>query len=47
MYPAELVRPMSEELTRNGFIGLTTPEQVTEILEKNEGTVLLFVNSFC
>ena len=47
MYPAELVRPMSEELTRNGFIGLTTPEQVTELLEKNEGTVLLVVNSVC
>lgn len=47
MYPAELVRPMSEELTLNGFKGLTTPEEVKELLEKNEGTVLLVVNSVC
>ena len=47
MYPADLVRPMSEELTLNGFKGLTTPEEVKELLEKNEGTVLLVVNSVC
>ncbi|NBU35281.1 MAG: BrxA/BrxB family bacilliredoxin [Bacteroidetes bacterium] len=47
MYPAELVRPMSEELTLNGFKGLTTPEEVKELLEKKEGTVLLVVNSVC
>lgn len=47
MYPADLVRPMSEELTLNGFNGLTTPEEVRELLEKNEGTVLLVVNSVC
>jgi len=47
MYPAELVRPMSEELTRNGFLGLTTSEEVKELLEKTEGTVLLVVNSVC
>jgi putative YphP/YqiW family bacilliredoxin len=47
MYPAELVRPMSEELTLNGFRGLTTPEEVSELLDKTEGTVLLVVNSVC
>jgi putative YphP/YqiW family bacilliredoxin len=38
---------MSEELTLNGFKGLTTPEEVKELLEKTEGTVLLVVNSVC
>jgi putative YphP/YqiW family bacilliredoxin len=38
---------MSEELTLNGFKGLTTPEEVKELLEKKEGTVLLVVNSVC
>jgi putative YphP/YqiW family bacilliredoxin len=38
---------MSEELTRNGFIGLTTPEEVKELLDKNEGTILIVVNSVC
>jgi len=38
---------MAEELTQNGFIGLTSPAEVSDLLEKQEGTVLLVVNSVC
>lgn len=47
MYPPHLVAPMSKELTDFGFEGLTTPEQVVETLENQEGTLLLVVNSVC
>lgn len=47
MYPADLVAPMARDLTDFGVEGLTTPEQVTEVLENQEGTVLLIVNSVC
>ena len=47
MYPAHLVAPMSKDLTDFGFEGLTTPEEVTQILENQEGTMLLVVNSVC
>ena len=47
MYPAELVAPMSKELTDNGFTGLTTPESVTSAIENMEGTALVVVNSVC
>jgi len=47
MYPPELVAPMSKELTDNGFKGLTTAEEVKEILDKKEGTTLVVVNSVC
>lgn len=46
MYPEELVIPMKEELTENGFQDLTTPEQVTELLKK-PGTTLIVINSVC
>jgi putative YphP/YqiW family bacilliredoxin len=46
MYPAELVVPMKEELTENGFLELTTPEDVEEQLKK-EGTTLVMINSVC
>ena len=46
MYPEELVIPMKEELTENGFKDLTTPEQVVEALEQ-KGTTLLVINSVC
>ena len=35
MYPEELVIPMKEELTENGFKDLTTPEQVVEADRKS------------
>ena len=46
MYPEELVTPMKEELTENGFKDLTTPEQVVEALGQ-KGTTLLVMNSVC
>ena len=46
MYPEELVIPMKEELTENGFKDLTTPEQVVEALGQ-KGTTLLVINSVC
>ena len=47
MYPPEIVAPMKEDLTVAGFQECTTPEQVDELLTKNEGTVLMVVNSVC
>jgi putative YphP/YqiW family bacilliredoxin len=47
MYPIELVKPMSKDLTDFGFAGLTTPESVDEVLSNKQGTVLLVVNSVC
>lgn len=46
MYPAEIVIPMKEELTDNGFSELTTPESVEDQLKK-EGTTLVVINSVC
>ena len=46
MYPAEIVLPMKEELTENGFSELLTPEDVDAQL-KEEGTTLVMVNSVC
>ena len=46
MYPAELVKPMKEELTKVGFEELQTPAQVEAALEK-PGTTLIVVNSVC
>ncbi len=46
MYPAELVRPMREDLTKAGFSELHTANEVDELLKK-EGTTLLVVNSVC
>lgn len=47
MYPLELVAPMAKDLTDYGFEGLTTAEEVDALLEKQEGTLLLVVNSVC
>jgi putative YphP/YqiW family bacilliredoxin len=46
MYPEELVVPMKEELTENGFAELLTPEEVESQLQK-EGTTLVVINSVC
>ena len=46
MYPAELVKPMREDLTNIGFEELHTPEAVDAALAK-EGTTLVVVNSVC
>jgi len=46
MYPEELVIPMKEELTENGFTELLTPAEVAAQLEK-PGTTLVMINSVC
>lgn len=46
MYPTEIVIPMKEELTENGFRELLTPEEVDDQLQK-EGTTLVMINSVC
>ena len=47
MYPEEMCAPMREDLTSVGFIALRTPEEVSELLDKKQGTVLVMVNSVC
>jgi putative YphP/YqiW family bacilliredoxin len=46
MYPEELVIPMKEELTENGFSQLLTPEDVINQLNQ-KGTTLVMINSVC
>jgi putative YphP/YqiW family bacilliredoxin len=46
MYPEEIVIPMKEELTENGFHELLTPEEVEAQLAKG-GTTLVMINSVC
>jgi len=47
MYPAELVKPMKEDLVNVGFEELLTPSQVDETIENTKGTLLIVVNSVC
>ena len=47
MYPVELTIPMAKDLTDFGFVGLKSPSEVQELLDKTDGTVLLVVNSVC
>ena len=46
MYPAELVKPMREDLTNVGFQELQTADAVDAAIAK-EGTTLVVVNSVC
>ncbi|MEI2824200.1 MAG: hypothetical protein BWZ05_00914 [Bacteroidetes bacterium ADurb.BinA245] len=46
MYPEEIVIPMKEELTENGFNELLTTEEVEAQLGKG-GTTLVMINSVC
>lgn len=46
-YSELMIRPMREELTRIGFEELRTPEQVDRLLQNNQGTVMVVVNSIC
>ena len=47
MYPAEIVKPMREELTVVGFDQCTTPESVASAINKKGVTTLVVVNSVC
>jgi putative YphP/YqiW family bacilliredoxin len=46
MYPAELVKPMREDLTKVGFEELHTVADVEEAMQR-KGTTLVVVNSVC
>ena len=46
MYPEEIVIPMKEELTENGFSELLTAEAVEKALAE-KGTTLVMINSVC
>jgi putative YphP/YqiW family bacilliredoxin len=46
MYPEEIVTPMKEELTDNGFNELLTPQEVENALQQ-KGTTLVMINSVC
>jgi putative YphP/YqiW family bacilliredoxin len=46
MYPVEIVQPMKEELTENGFVELLTPAEVEAQLQQ-KGTTLVMINSVC
>lgn len=46
MYPIEIVQPMKEELTENGFKELQSPDEVQAQL-KEPGTTLVMINSVC
>lgn len=47
MYPPQLVQPMKEELTTNGFTEMTTADQVDDVLRAEAGTTLVVINSVC
>lgn len=47
MYPVELTTPMSRDLNLAGFESLTTTEEVEEVLNATDGSVLVVVNSVC
>ena len=46
-YPEQMCAPMRAELTSMGYVELRNPEDVSELLDKKDGTVLLMVNSVC
>lgn len=46
-YMQSMIQPMREELTRNGFQELKTPEDVENAFESVKGTSLVVVNSVC
>ena len=46
MYPAELVKPMRDDLAGAGFEELYTSDAVEQAI-KSEGTTLVVVNSVC
>ena len=46
MYPAEIVIPMKEELTENGFAEMLSPSDVEKKIT-DHGTTLVVINSVC
>ena len=47
MYPPELVAPMREDLTAEGFNELLTSEDVDQAINNASGTALIVINSVC
>ena len=47
MYPEHLTASMKEELVKEGFMDLTSAQQVSELLENRKETTLIVVNSVC
>lgn len=47
MYPEYMVAPIREDLTSAGFEQLMTAQEVDQVLNEKEGTVLVAVNSVC
>ena len=47
MYPLEIVNPCREELTGRGFRSLETAQEVEEVLQHKDKTILMVVNSVC
>ena len=46
MYPEEIVIPMKEELTENGFKEMLTADEVEKSINE-KGTALVVINSVC
>ena len=40
-YPEEICKPMREDLTNVGFVELKNAEQVSDLLDKKEGSALV------
>ena len=47
MYPTDIVMPMAKDLTDYGFESLSSPEAVDSMIENQQGTALLVINSVC
>jgi len=46
-YPEYMVAPIRQDLVEAGFEQLMTPEEVDNVLNQQDGTVLVAVNSVC
>jgi putative YphP/YqiW family bacilliredoxin len=46
-YPEEFIGPMREDLTRLGIQETRSPEEVDDLLRKENGTVMMVINSMC
>lgn len=47
MYPEQMVAPMRQDLTQEGFVELRTADEVEHLLSTEKGTILVVVNSVC
>ena len=47
MYPEQMVIPMKQDLTNEGFKELLTPADVDQAMSADSGTTLLVINSVC